>query len=109
MQGLLNTPHPSGNLSRWGLALQESDSLSTSKIKLNCYADSLSHVPLEVPEIDREKGTMVATIETPKVQAKDRDLAERQGKNSLNVWYLKDGILLSLEEEAKELTLNKDQ
>ena len=78
-------------------------------VRLNYYAVSLSHAPLEVPEIDKEKGTVVATIETPKVQAKDRDLAERQGKDPPIVWYLKDGILLPLEEEAKELTLNKDQ
>ena len=52
---------------------------------------------------------MVATIETPKNQAKDRDLAERHGKDQPIVWYLKGGILLPLEEEAKELTLNKDQ
>ena len=48
---------------------------------------------------------MVATIETPKVQAKGRDLAERQGKDPQLgpiVWYLKDGILLPLEEEAKD-------
>ena len=30
---LLNTPHPSGKLARWGLALQELDSLPTRQIE----------------------------------------------------------------------------
>ena len=54
---------------------------------------------------------MVATIGTPKVQAKDGDLVERQGTDPQFgpiVQYLGDGILPPLEKEAKELALNKD-
>ena len=54
---------------------------------------------------------MVATIGTPQVQAKDGDLAERQGTDpqlGAIVQYLKDGILPPLEKEGKELALIKD-
>ena len=55
---------------------------------------------------------MVATIGTPQVQAKDGDLAERQGTDPQLgpiVQYLRDGILPLLEKVAKELALNKDR
>ena len=54
---------------------------------------------------------MVATIETPQVQAKDGDVAERQVKDSKlrpMVQYLKNGTLPALKKEAKKVTLTKD-
>ena len=79
--------------------------------RLNSCAVALSCDPVEVPGTGREGETMVATIETSQVQAKDRDLAERQGTDPQLgpiVQYLRDGILPSLEKEAKELALNQD-
>ena len=54
---------------------------------------------------------MAVTIGTPQVQAKDKDLVERQGTDPQLgpiIQYLKDGILPPLEKEAKELALIKD-
>ena len=53
---------------------------------------------------------MVTTIETPQVQAKDGDVAERQVKGSKlrpMVQYLKNGILPPLKKEATKVTLTK--
>ena len=66
------------------------DSLSTRR--LNSCAVALSCDPLEVPGTDSEGETMVATTGTSQVQAKDGDLAERQGTDPLLgpiVQYLK--------------------
>ena len=46
-KSLLNTPHPSGKLARWGLALQEVDLvLQYRPGKTNVAADSLSRFPI---------------------------------------------------------------
>ena len=79
--------------------------------RLNSCADALSHAQLVVSGTNREGKTMVATIGTPQVQAKDSDLADRQGTDPQLgpiVQYLRDGILPPLEKEAKELVLNND-
>ena len=112
LQALLNMPHPSGKLARWGLALQELDlNIHYHPGRLIDRADALSHASLEtVRTSNKEK--MVAAIETSQSLAKDRDLAERQSKDhklGLLIQYLKDGILLQSEKEAKELVLNKGQ
>ena len=113
LKGLLNIPHPSGKLARWGLALLQLDlKIHYRPGRLNSCADALSHAPLVVPGTDREGKTMVAAIGTPQVQAKDSDLADRQGTDPQLgpiVQYLRDGILPLLEKEAKELVLNNDQ
>ena len=47
LKSLLNTPHPSGKLARWGLALQELDlDIQYRSGKLNTNADVLSRLPL---------------------------------------------------------------
>jgi len=47
LKSLLNTPHPSGKLVRWGLALQEVDLvLQYRPGKTNVAADSLSCFPI---------------------------------------------------------------
>ena len=112
LQALLNTPHPSGKLARWGLALQELDlKIHYRPGRLNDRADALSRAPLEMDTTNNEE-KMVAAVETSQLVAKDGDLAERQRKDqSLNViiQYLKDGTLPQPEKEAKELVLNKGQ
>ena len=50
LRSLLNTPHPSGKLARWGLALQEVDLvLHYRPGKTNGAADSLSRFPVVQP------------------------------------------------------------
>ena len=45
LKSLLNTPHPSGKLARWGLTLQELDlNIQYRPGKPNPVADSLSHI-----------------------------------------------------------------
>ena len=47
LKSLLNTPHPSGKLARWGLALQEINlSIFYRPGKKNVLADALSWSPL---------------------------------------------------------------
>ena len=51
LKTLLNTPHPSGKLARWGLALQELDlTIHYRPGKKNANADALSRMPLGVQE-----------------------------------------------------------
>lgn len=60
LKSLLNTPHPSGKLARWGLTLQEMDlEIVYRPGKRNAAADSLSRMPIEnglVPDIPIENG-----------------------------------------------------
>ena len=45
---LLNTPHPSGKLARWGLILQDVDLvIQYLSGKKNVGADALSHLPVD--------------------------------------------------------------
>lgn len=48
LQALLNTPHPSGKLARWGIALQELDlHLHYRPGRINKNADALSRGPVQ--------------------------------------------------------------
>ena len=113
LQALLNTPHPSGKLARWGLALQELDlRINYRPGRLNNCADALSRAPLEAENDAKEEEMMIAAIEASQSPAKDGDLAEKQRKDpKLNpiILYLKDGILPQAEKDAKEIILNKGQ
>ena len=47
LRSLLNTPHPSGKLARWGLAIQELDlQIHYRPGKRNANADALSRSPV---------------------------------------------------------------
>ena len=67
LKSLLNTPHPSGKLARWGLALQEVDlSIFYRPGKKNVLADALSRSPIQGED------TMlvpVAAVASPQVSA----------------------------------------
>ena len=82
LKSLLNTPHPSGKLARWGLAPQEVDlSIFYRPGKKNVLADALSRSPIQgedmmlVPEEN-----LVAAVASPQVSAKsgEGNLCERQ-------------------------------
>ena len=119
-QALLNTPHPSGKLARWGLALQELDlHLYHRPGKVNKKADALSWRPIQPQSTEstvEETECIVAALTDPQSTNKagkgNATLAERQGKDiELNhiVSYLKEGTLSDDEKSARELTLNKKQ
>ena len=72
LQALLNMPHPSGKLARWGLALQELDlNIHYCPGRLNDCADALL-CPLVTGRTSTDE-KMVAAIETSQSLAKDGD------------------------------------
>ena len=120
LQALLNTPHPSGKLARWGMALQELDlHLHYRPGKVNKNADALSRRPIQPQSIEitvEETECIVAAITDPQSTNKDGEgnatLAERQGIDvELNpiISYLKKGTLPDDEKAARELILNRKQ
>ena len=51
-KSLLNTPHPSGKLARWGLILQDMDlEIKYRPGKKNSNVDALSRYPIDVPVV----------------------------------------------------------
>ena len=71
LHALLNTPHPSGKLAMWGMALQELDlRLHYRPGKVNKNADALSRGPVETTE-DTER--VVAALPNPQATNKDRE------------------------------------
>ena len=69
---LLNTPHPSGRLARWGLALQELNfNIHYRPGRLNKSADSLSRSPVST-EDDVSDG------EVAQLQPDDSNIAQEE-------------------------------
>ena len=51
LKSLLNTPHPSGKLARWGLAIQELYlTIKYQPGKNNLSPDALSHMPIQIQD-----------------------------------------------------------
>lgn len=76
LKSLLNTPHPSGKLARWGLALQEVDlHIHHCPGKFNANADALTLPPLTPEEMDPATPShleaVVSSIQEPQLPAKD--------------------------------------
>ena len=67
LKSLLNTPHPSGRLARWGLTLQELDLVITYRPgKKNPKADALSRYPVCQDQPDESSlGAVVAQVGAP--------------------------------------------
>lgn len=77
LKALLNTPHPSGKLARWGLILQELDVvIHYQPGRKNMKADALSRHPLEPAEANEEEDhRVVAAIDREPAQAGDKPLS----------------------------------
>ena len=117
LKSLLNTPHPSGKLARWGLALQEVDlSISYRPGKQNVLADVLSRAPAE--ECDSGSQDQVGRLVAAVTEAQERS---KSGESSLRsrqcddpelrqvMEYLEGGKLPDDDKRARELTLSREQ
>ena len=112
LKSLLNTPHPSGKLARWGLLLQELDlHIKYRPGKANSNAGCLSRNPSSVaPDPSENREMLIATLQTGEHSAKDGEdaLQLRQDNDSRLLClkrYLLDGDLPEDEQEAKEIVL----
>ena len=117
LKSLLNTPHPSGKLARWGMALQEVDlTIHYRPGKKNANGNVLSRTPdgsFGVDPLEDDVDTIVAAV-TPGNLAKSADVAlsQRQRKDptlGTIFAYLENGQLPQDERQARELTLTRAQ
>ena len=81
LKSLMNTPHPSGKLARWGLALQELDlEIRYRSGRVNGNADALSRAPLATTSCSSY--SIVAVLSTGSLSAaaecREPSLATRQ-------------------------------
>ena len=130
LKSLLNSPHPSGKLARWGLALQEVDLIIHYRPgRKNANADALSrNPPSNTGEDPLDESTMLVAAITPQVSTKSGDrnpsaqpvdvpkdhstLPQRQREdNALAsiITYLETGQLPQETKKARELALTSSQ
>ena len=109
LKALIHTPHPSGKLARWGLALQELDlQIHYQPGKQNANADTLSRTPIQSSP-ERPYG-IIAMLTTDGPQEKDGEesLASQQLADPTlrpMIKYLSNQELPEDEKEARELML----
>ena len=118
LKSLLNTPHPSGKLARWGLALQEVNlSIHYRPGRKNANADALSRNPSnksEYPPLEIDSAVVVASV-NPVVHAKsgeDASLSQRQRDDpdlKPIILYLESDQLPDDNKKARELVLGREQ
>ena len=121
LKSLLHTPHPSGKLARWGMALQELDlTIEYRPGSRNRKADALSRYPVSLlhnDKVDESAPTIVAAIEgsvdDPDMEEQQEStLSERQRLDpdlQLVIAYLEDDTLPDNDRKARELVLGKTQ
>ena len=110
LKSLLNTPHPSGKLARWGLAIQELDlTIKYRPGKNNQSADALSRMPLQIQDhvTAKDGETTVNSLACDhggvgSHQDEDPDI-------KIIKQYLKDGKLPLEDNVARKLVLSKVQ
>ena len=113
IKALLNTPHPSGKLARWGLSLQELDlHIHYRPGPKNRNADALSRCPSGVPNGSECEAVQIAVVQRDVAAAKDGEpsIADRQENDAALAQirhYLKDGTLPPDENAARHLVLER--
>ena len=94
LTSLLNTPQPSGKLTRWGMAIQELDlQIRHRSGRSNMNADALSRCPLptEGDSVVSETKGVIAAVEPHEV---DLPMRQRRDKNMATIiLYLETGVL----------------
>ena len=115
LKSLLNTPHPSGKLARWGLAIQELDlHIHYRPGRLNQAADALSQIP-----VSEDNSTPIATAQDGEEMVSQvctttlcMSLSSRQEKDHelklIRDYQLKNELPLD-ERKAREIVLQKSE
>ena len=117
LKALLNTPHPSGKLARWGMALQELDlHIHYRPGKRNANADALSRTLSESVALAEpsEPPVVLAAIRPGEDSAKGGDdcLERRQRQDpelTMIMEYLQAGTMPKDSKKARELILTQSQ
>ena len=121
LKALLNTPHPSGKLARWGLVVQEMDLIINYRPgRKNEKADALSRYPVEREEDDQIPPVIAAVSSdstdeehaqagdpSPTMPLQDRQRLDPELRPM--ILYLEDGELPEDPKQAKLLAAEKSQ
>lgn len=108
---LLNSPHPSGKLARWALAIQEMDLVIKHKAgRMNANADALSRNPSAsvaacvVDQSPQDQKDSDLPLDSDKVEV--ISVAQRSDATLVDmIEYLKRGVLPSDEKLAKKMVM----
>ena len=121
LRSLLNTPHPSGKLARWGMAIQELNlKIEYRPGKTNTRADALSRYPVSLLRSDCDQTQtckLIAALEAnPPAKGGGGSTQEPLGKRQFTdpdlremMVYLDTGKLPDDNQRAREIVLGKPQ